>query len=143
MSKWLLGVWLGIQAGVDLKYKEVSLGAAFAVAALGVGGRLLEGRNLGSLLLAFIPGILLLLFSKITKEMIGYGDGFVLLVMGCYLSWRRVTSILFLAFGTAGIAALILLLFFKKKGNYRMPFVPFLFLAFLLDCGLSAGGVSL
>lgn len=46
---------------------------------------------------ALIPGILLLVLSKITKGAVGQGDGFFFLVSGMYLGFWDNVALLFLA----------------------------------------------
>lgn len=140
MKEIILGIWLGVQGGIDLKYKEIPL---WFVIVGGIGGIvfcILEGRVPTEVVLACIPGALALVFSKLTKEVMGYGDGIVFLVMGIYLSLERLLAIGMLAFLIAGVVALVLLVVFRKKGNYRIPFLPFLFLAYELDFFIGKGG---
>ncbi|MBR3812080.1 MAG: prepilin peptidase [Agathobacter sp.] len=140
MKEIILGIWLGVQGGIDLKYKEIPL---WFVIVGGIGGIvfcILEGRVPMEVVLACLPGALALVFSKLTKEVMGYGDGIVFLVMGIYLSLERLLAIGMLAFLIAGVVALVLLVVFRKKGNYRIPFLPFLFLAYELDFFIGKGG---
>lgn len=141
MKEIVLGIWLGIQGGLDLKYKEIPLW--FAIFG-GMGGMVfcvLERRTLGEVVLSCLPGVIALVFSKLTKEVMGYGDGIVFLVMGIYLSLERLLAIGMLAFMMAGVVALILLVIFRKKGNYRIPFLPFLSLAYGIEYWIGKGGV--
>ncbi len=141
MKEIVLGIWLGIQGGLDLKYKEIPLW--FAIFG-GMGGMVfcvLERRTLGEVVLSCLPGVIALVFSKLTKEVMGYGDGIVFLVMGIYLSLERLLAIGMLAFMIAGVVALILLVIFRKKGNYRIPFLPFLSLAYGIEYWIGKGGV--
>lgn len=141
MKEIVLGIWLGIQGGLDLKYKEIPLW--FAIFG-GMGGMVfcvLERRTLGEVVLSCLPGVIALVFSKLTKEVMGYGDGIVFLVMGIYLSLERLLAIGMLAFMIAGVVALILLVIFRKKGNYRIPFLPFLSLAYGIEYWIGKGGI--
>lgn len=75
---------------------------------------------------ALIPGIAALALSKITREQIGLGDGWELILMG---NWMGLAGCL-RALGTAllGIflVSAVLLLAGKAKRNTRIAFVPFL-----------------
>ena len=76
-----------------------------------------------------------------TKEVIGYGDGVIFVVMGTYMSASKLISIGMLAFGLAGIVALILLVVFHKKGKDQIPFIPFLAVAYGLGLATEVGSV--
>ena len=92
-----------------------------------------------SILVACVPGILGLVFSWLTKEVVGYGDGIVLMILGMYLSLERLIFIGMIAFEIAGVVALVLLVIFRKKGSYRIPFVPFLCLAYGVEYWIRLG----
>lgn len=77
-------------------------------------------------LIAIIPGILLFVLARVTGEKIGYGDAWVLLIMGIYMDADKLLAAGMIAISISGIAALILITFCKKKMNYEMPFIPFL-----------------
>lgn len=141
MKEIVLGIWLGIQGGLDLKYKEIPLWLAIFGGMVGIVFCILERRTLGEVVLSCLPGVIALVFSKLTKEVMGYGDGIVFLVMGIYLSLERLLAIGMLAFMIAGVVALILLVIFRKKGNYRIPFLPFLSLAYGIEYWIGKGGV--
>ena len=122
-----------VEAYFDLKYKEIPLWLSLVGGAIGILFCVQEERAIGQIILAFIPGILALGFSWVTKELMGYGDGIILLVLGSYMSLEKVLSIGMLAFVLAGIVALVLLVVFHKKGGYRIPFIPFLGIAYWLE----------
>ena len=133
MKEWMLGIWLGIQAGFDLKYKEIPVWLSVVGALIGLAFCLVEKRTLDSILLALIPGLASCLFSKITKEVIGYGDGMVLMVMASFLSLQRLLSMVMISFMLSGIVALGMLIFLKKSGSYKIPLIPFIFIAFVME----------
>lgn len=141
MKEMVLGVWLVAQGGLDLKYKEIPLWLAVFGGVAGLGFCVFERRSPGELLLACLPGVIALIFSKLTREVMGYGDGIVFLVMGIYVSLERLLAIGMLAFTIAGVVALILLVVFRKKGEYRIPFLPFLALAYGIEWWIGSGGI--
>ena len=141
MKEIVLGVWLVTQGGLDLKYKEIPLWLAVFGGVAGLVFCVFERRAPGELLLACLPGVIALVFSKLTREVMGYGDGIVFLVMGIYVSLERLLAIGMLAFTIAGVVALILLVVFRKKGEYRIPFLPFLALAYGIEWWIGNGGI--
>lgn len=75
-------------------------------------------------------GILCLFLGKWTKEAIGYGDGWVILLLGVYLGGIRQLEILFLAGMLAalvGLGGVCLLHWTRKK---TIPFLPFLLVGY-------------
>lgn len=133
MKEIILGIWLGIQGVMDFKYKEIPLWFTLLGGVVGIVICVREERTVFELLVSCLPGLVVIFFSWMTKEIIGYGDGIVLLVMGFYLSLSQVLSIGMFAVFIAGIVALILLTIFQKRGSYRIPFIPFLTLAYGVD----------
>jgi prepilin signal peptidase PulO-like enzyme (type II secretory pathway) len=69
--------------------------------------------------------------SKFTKEAIGYGDSWLILILGIYLGSFEVLQVLFWATILAAIVALFLLCKKRCKRNITIPFVPYLAVAFL------------
>ena len=141
MKIWILGIWLGIESAWDLKYKEIPLWFSVLGGVVGLLFCIAEKRELLQIMFSLIPGVLVLLFSWLTKEVIGYGDGMVLLVLGTYMKLSEILSIGMLAFGVAGVVALALLVFYKKAGRYRMPFIPFLGIATGITYLIEQGGL--
>lgn len=140
MKELILGIWLGVQAGADMRYREVSFWFSVLGGIVGIGSCIIEKRVIVEILIACLPGVLLLGFSCMTKEVIGYGDGIILTVMGIYLPIRQVLSIGMLAFSLAGVVALFLLVVLRKRGDYRIPFIPFLALAYGIEYLVRIGG---
>ena len=141
MKELILGIWLGVQGGLDFKFKEIPVWLSIVGGVLGITFSVIEHREWTSLLLACVPGIVCLISSRLTKEVIGYGDGIVLVVMGTYMTISQVFSIGIIAFGIAGIVALILLVIFRKNGKEQIPFIPFLAVAYAMVYATKIGGI--
>lgn len=140
MKELILGCWLGIQAGVDFKYKEIPVWLSIAGGVIGIVFCIIEKRFFAEVILACLPGVLAFFFSWVSREAMGYGDGMTLVVMGLYLPIRQLLSVSLLAFWAAGVVAFVLLIIFRKNGNYRIPFIPFLGLAYALEWIVRKGG---
>ena len=76
-------------------------------------------------------GILFFIVSKVTKEAIGYGDSWLILLLGLYLGASKVLQLLFAASLGAAVVSLFYLWKYHWKRNATLPFVPFLVLAYL------------
>ena len=78
-----------------------------------------------------ILGMLFLLISKCTKEAIGYGDSWLILLLGIQLGYLEAISVLFAASLLAGVASLFFLWKCNWKRDTSLPFVPFLSVSYL------------
>lgn len=130
-----------IQSYWDIRYKEIPILVTIFGGFLGIICSVLRERAPGDLMEAVIPGLFCLLIGKITRQALGYGDGFLLCAMGMYVSCGTLLSILMTACIAAGIVALALLVFGKKHGKDQIPFVPFLLLASVLAILYGNGGI--
>lgn len=85
---------------------------------------------------ASLPGIFLLITAKVTKEKIGMGDGWVVLILGNYLSVLEICYV----FQTALIMVIIFFVvsLWRKKvaKEYEVPFLPFLWGAYTFLWGI-------
>lgn len=129
----ICGLILLVQSVWDIKSKRLPLWITGVGAGIGIVLRFLGKGFEFSQLLAMIPGVLCLIFARVSKEAMGYGDGLLLCMMGTYLEFSALLSTCLWAFTLAGILALFLLVTKKKKGKQEIPFVPFLFIGFLLE----------
>lgn len=78
--------------------------------------------------LSLAPGALFWLLSFLSEEKVGYGDGWVLLMIGLFLGAGRCVLVLFAGLVAESLVVLVLLAFRRVQGNRQMPFVPFLLL---------------
>lgn len=80
------------------------------------------------LLFRFLPGLLLLSLSRMSREGIGTGDVLFVLISGCFLSFTEIVLLLMLALWSASLISLLLLLHHKirhlSSQNCRIPFLP-------------------
>lgn len=104
----------------DLRYGEISM---WVILNLGISG-LFYSLAVGQKITIW-PGMLLLLFSFLSREAIGYGDSWLILALGMWISWTGLLRILFwgIAIGAAGGLCL---------GRKEMPLLPFLSVAYLI-----------
>ena len=133
---WLLG-YLSVETGSDIRKKEISVissficGSAALLLRFAMGLLRPQADAVQFLLTAILPGCVLLLIGKITRQEIGYGDGILLLVCGLCLGGKNAILLfmsgLFLMFPVS----LILLLSGKSDRMAELPFAPFLLAAYL------------
>lgn len=77
---------------------------------------------------SLLPGTGLLLLAFLTREKVGYGDGWVLLMIGLFTGVYRCLLILFAGLMAESAAAIVLLMFGKVSRDREIPFLPFLLL---------------
>lgn len=85
-----------------------------------------------------IIGIIFLFLSKLTKEGIGYGDSWVILILGSYLGLWKLIVVLSTAFLLLLCVSIPVLWKKKMSRKYALPFLPFLAAGYL--CLMLTGG---
>ena len=121
---------------IDLKNKEIPLWFSLLGGCVGVVFCFLEGRVWTNVIIACVPGILALIFSWLTREVLGYGDGIVLMMIGGMDGYRGSFAVLCLGSFLAAIFCVVLLAIRKVKKHSRIPYVPFLTGAYFLYIGI-------
>ena len=102
-------VWLGMLTAICLRLTGI-MGEEGVTAAL----------------LSLIPGAGFFLLSFLTREKVGYGDGWVLLMIGLFSGFSRCFLILLIGLLLESMVAVVLLLLKKVKRDKEIPFSPFL-----------------
>lgn len=75
-------------------------------------------------------GAVLFLISMCTKEAIGYGDSWIVTLLGIYLGGKKLLELLMIAFLISGLYSLACLVKGGWKRGITIPFVPFLVIAY-------------
>lgn len=107
----LAAVWLGILTALCLR-----------------AGGFMGEVSLLSVAFSMVPGAVFFLLGFVTREKVGYGDGWVLLMIGLFLDLPRCFLILLAALLIESATALILLVLRKIQRDREIPFCPFLLL---------------
>ena len=90
----LFFVFLGTAAWQDLRTRSISLEVLAGGAAVGIITCIWEERLPGEIVLAMIPGIMLLLIGMLTRGLLGEGDGWFFIVSGFFLGWQECVMLL-------------------------------------------------
>ena len=88
-------------------------------------------RAVAAAVVGMVVGAGLFGLSLLTREAIGSGDALLLLVTGSFLGGRWNVLLLLAAWTVAGIWSGFLLVFHKAGKQSRIPFAPFLLLAYM------------
>ena len=124
-----MGLYLLILAIVDMFTKSIRLSLLLA-GVIPVGFSFLPGVNAPDLwqrAAGLATGFVILLAAKLTKEMIGYGDGIVLAILGVALGISQTCELLTLALFLLITYSLAMIARGRFGKNSRIPFLPFLF----------------
>lgn len=130
---------LAIQSVWDWRYRQIPIAVTLAGGVMGLLLSMMRERSLMDLCMGLVPGLVCLGLGWITREAIGYGDGFLLCAMGMYKSLEEIVGIIVLASSLAGILGMVLIIFCKKKGKDQIPFVPFLLVGAVVYMMLQQG----
>lgn len=105
----LVVVWLGIIAAIVLHVQGRGGNGTWQAAAASV-----------------IPGVAFWMLSFITGEKVGYGDGWMLIMIGLFMGLWQCFLILMVGLISSSLVVLILLAAGKASRDYQLPFAPFL-----------------
>lgn len=129
-SAWIPLIILGADSICDLRRLEIFPLLTLAGIAAGIPLRLLGGLvTAPELIFALLPGAVVLTGSVLTRGQIGRGDALAIFMIGAWADLWLVWEVVL--FGTFAAAAFCVLLWSFRRKNEEIPFVPFLFAAFL------------
>lgn len=133
MQRYLLLGLLGICTWEDVRKKELTTGN---ILLFGIGGMLLHlfvpACSIYSILWGILLGIAVMAISWISRGGIGMGDGILLMVTGVYLGGAANLELFLMGLLLSFLWALALVVFWKKKGQEEIAFVPFLLVSYLM-----------
>ena len=127
----LFFVFLGTAAWQDLRTRSISLEVLAGGAAVGIITCIWKERLPGEIVLAMIPGIMLLLIGMLTRGFLGEGDGWFFIVSGFFLGWQECVMLLIsgqIFCGIFGLAIMVGAQIGTGRENIRklrLPFLPF------------------
>lgn len=81
---------------------------------------------------SILPGGLLLLWGRFTRESIGYADGMILCGLGILFGFSGALEVILYAFFLAAVFSMIILMLGKRGRKETIAFVPFMGLGLLL-----------
>ena len=130
-KEWVIIIFLGLNTVKDIRKKEISLFLTIGFAMIGIFWRIWDESWLAGFW-GVLPGLALSALSLCCRDMVGFGDGLMVLVIGLYLGTACAVASLFRAL--LGCAFWGLFLIFTGRGSRKteLPFVPFLLVGFWL-----------
>ncbi len=138
MKTGILLIFLFLCSVSDWKSRKISLYlcilGAFAIIVCEL---FTKQISLEKMIGGILVGLFLLSLTKITRGQIGLGDGMVFLVIGVGLGLRESFLLLIESLCLLFLFCVIGLIVKKIKIKQRIPFLPFVFVAYLLKLVLS------
>ena len=118
-------------AWCDWKHRSISVTtlALYSLAAVLL-AVFVKRQSVSEISVGVLFGIIFLGISAVTKEAIGYGDSWLIAILGSYLGLESVLWVLLTASVCACIVSLIQLCRKQWNRGYTLPFVPFLAVGF-------------
>lgn len=131
-SKLFILIFLVLCSVSDMKTKKISTYLlSFMSVAVALFCLILREQSVWSTVGGIGVGAFCWVVSKYTKEAIGYGDSWILLILGGYLGFRGVLELVATAFFFVGIFSLAGIVWKKWNRTMTIPFVPFLTAAYV------------
>ena len=128
----IVGICLMVAAYRDWKTKQISVGflslTTFLILLLRAA---VIKDTLWSTLVGVGIGLCFFIISRVTREAIGYGDSWLILLLGIYLGGKPLLEVVFLASFAASLFSLFRGMVRGWNRGQTIPFVPFVFMAYL------------
>lgn len=125
-------VFLIVGAALDIRVKQVPVGYLLVGTCAVILYQAVEGRQSWYLwILGMATGVVFLLFSKCSKESIGYGDSWMILNLGIFMGLWKILAVLGTAFLCSTVVAVTGMIAGKWDRKTRIPFYPFLVAGYL------------
>jgi len=131
--KIVLLIGLFYVAWFDYRTKLIDVKWLWIIGALGVSLVMLRSgiTVVGQILAGTLPGWMLLIFAWISGESIGFGDGWLFVVTGIFLGWKKNAVLLLGSLVFAGIFSIFCLVLKKREKNDRVALAPFVLAAYV------------
>lgn len=117
----------------DMKSKEVRV---IEIIIFGIIGLIIEFTTRPYTAISIVGGVMVglmvYLFSVLTKEKIGKGDALIVMVTGLYLGFQNTLLLVWISTILAAIIGSFVVRKSKLKIDVEIPFVPFLLMGYML-----------
>lgn len=120
MSRLWVFLHLAVLSAEDMKERQLSMFLIWELGLTGIGYAVSTGK-----MPELIPGLLLMAFSSCSKEQLGYGDSWLILVLGMWMKLSELLQMLLLGLFLVTIWSVLC----REK---EQPFVPFLTAAYMI-----------
>lgn len=123
-------LFLTVHAVTDIREKQIYVTPLVLQGVAGIMFQLCSGQRGVATALSCLPGLICLGVGRLSGEKIGYGDGWMVLLSGLYLSPAQMTVQLFWSFLTAFFYAAWVLATGRLSEKSEIPFAPFFLIGY-------------
>lgn len=123
--------FLGMNAWYDWKKKQILLWTVVFYAVFGMGYGIWQKYDCQEYVAAFALGGILTLLSVGTKGSLGMGDVWVIWALGLVLENNKYLLTILLALLGSAVFSVVLVILKKAGKKTEIPFIPFLFMAYV------------
>lgn len=136
VGRMLVGLVLVFMACKDIREHKVSVIALIVcglIAGIESGIAVVTGDpgTWKSYLAGLVIGLLFIVISKATREGLGYGDSWLLCILGGYLGIWNMLELLVMTWMLTAVAAGIILVRAQFKKRTSLPMVPFITIGYM------------
>ena len=132
ISRVIMFGYLAALSVIDWRFRRLPQPFLIMGSFLAVGLTIMTGNAFWKQCLAvFIVGVVFVGVSMITREALGYGDSWVLCILGIYLGVGKLMEVLATVWSLLLIAAVVAFVKSRKSGKFTFPFIPFLLTGYL------------
>ena len=118
----------------DIRQHRINIYLLIAGSLLAVFTRVLADAPLKEGIVGCIPGILFIICGYMTRHAIGYGDGWMFMIIGMCLGIREIVLVLSICLIFIAIYGLFMMVVRKKSRKTAVAVMPWLFFALLIGC---------
>jgi leader peptidase (prepilin peptidase)/N-methyltransferase len=128
----ICAVWDAVKKEIPLFVVWIGMLTAFILRVIGVSA----DESWIMIGAALLPGAIFWAISYVTREKVGYGDGWVLLMIGLSIGVAKCIAVLVTALLAEFVCLVLLLALRKIHRDNEVPFVPFLLVGLgVIMCG--------
>ncbi len=132
VADWIIMIFLVVAGVIDWKTRQIPLVLLIKMGLCVLLFRLLfVDIALKATIGGIIIGILFFVMAKVTKEAIGYGDCWIILMLGFYCGGFEIIQIVLLASLGTAIVSIVYCMRNGWERKYEIPFVPFMAAAYM------------
>ncbi len=132
-SDLLLWIFLLLHTVTDIKSRKINIVVCLFFGVLGLGIFAFGSeKDVISLVGGILTGAYLLVFSLLTREAVGLGDGCVVTAVGIWLGGGKTLVVLMGGFILAALFGVIKICVKKATGKSELAFVPFFTLSYII-----------
>lgn len=129
---WIIAACLTMIAAKDWKTKQISCEMLLLLGGLVIIGRVFVIRDsVPATVGGIFIGVCLFIISRFTRESIGYGDCWVITLLGIYLGGIKLLQVVLAASVGASLFYVVCFALWRWNRKRAIPFVPFLTAAYL------------